>query len=100
MYQFTCQGDQEIQYIGYTKRSLRERFLEHKKQDSAIRDHAANCQYCCKKGLLIEDFKIIKQCRTKTEAMINEAILIKKRNPSLNKQLIKSGPVHSLIIFN
>ena len=100
VYQFTCPGDQDVQYIGFTKRSLRERYLEHKKQDSAIRDHADKCEYCNKKGISLDDFKVIKHCRTRTEAMINEAMLIKKRNPSLNRQLLKPGQTHTLIIFN
>ena len=99
VYRYTCPGDQDVQYIGYSKRSLRERFLEHRRGQSAISEHASTCQYCKTRGILMNDFEILRRCRTKTEAMINEAFLIKKHNPILNRQLIKPGQTYTLQIF-
>ena len=100
VYRYQCPGDQEVQYIGYTKRSLRERVLEHRREALAIRDHASTCLHCKNRGISIDDFEVIKRCRTKTEAMVNEAFMIKKYNPRLNRQLVKPGQTHTLRIFN
>ena len=49
----------------------------------------------------VESFKILKKCVTETEydTKIQEALLIKKLNPKLNKQLYAKGASFSPSIF-
>ena len=47
------------------------------------------------KGIKIDNFKILRKCRSKADTPIFEAILIRKFNPSLNRQLVKPGWQHS-----
>ena len=100
VYKFTCSGDPNVQYIGHTKRSLRERFLEHRRGGTAIGDHMSVCADCSNKGVHLDNFEIVKRCRTKTESLIYEALLIKQGNPSLNRQLVKIGHTFHLQVFN
>ena len=100
VYRFTCSGDPNVHYIGHTGRSLRERFLEHIRGGSAISDHITVCNDCSTKGVRLDNFEIVKRCRTKTESLIYEALLIKQGNPSLNRQLVKIGHTFQLQIFN
>ena len=67
---------------------------------TAISDHIANCVKCKNEKLTVQNFKVLKECNNKLETTINEAILIKKYNPSLNKQLMKPGITHNLRIFD
>ena len=39
----------------------------------------------------VSNFKVIKKCNTGFEAKIQEALLIKKFNPTLNRQLYSCG---------
>ena len=41
-----------------------------------------------------------KKCRNEFETMISEALLIKRYNPILNKQLFKPGITHTLTVFD
>ena len=92
--------DQDIRYIGYTSRLLIERTNEHFRGNTAISDHIASCVKCKHERLTVHNFKVLKECNNKLETAISEAILIKKYNPSLNKQLIKPGITHNLRIFD
>ena len=47
----------------------------------------------------VESFKILKKCVTEYDTKIQEALLIKKRNPKLNKQLYAKGASFLLSIF-
>ena len=94
VYKFTCPGDPETTYIGHTNRSLRERVAEHlniKTGKSAVSTHIAQCDACCKAGVSIKDFAILRHCRKKWDTPIHEALLIKKENPNLNRQSLESG---------
>ena len=100
VYRFTCPSDSDTQYIGYTNRPLRTRVTEHlRKGNSAISDHIALCKGCGTKGVTINNFEIIRKCRNKLETPIYEAILIQKYNPKLNRQLVKPGWQHKLMVF-
>ena len=102
VYRFRCLGDQDVSYIGMTIRTLSERVKEHfkAKQDSAIQDHIATCQTCNKENTSINDFTIIRKCRTDFDTKIHEALLIKKHNPSLNRQMhLNRGASFTLKIF-
>jgi hypothetical protein len=100
VYQFSCRKDPEAVYIGYTSRLLGERVKEHMSTTTAISEHVDKCDDCKKRIITTNDFRVLKQCKTKWETMIWEAILIKRYSPKLNKQFIKSGLSHTLKIFS
>ena len=100
VYEFKCLGDPGTQYIGYTSRSLGERAKEHLKGGTRISDQIGQCMKCNNNIITVDNFNILKNCRSKTESMIYEAILIKRFSPKLNLQLVKPGLTHHLKIFN
>ena len=100
VYQFTCPSDSEVKYIGYTNRSLGERVKDHLRGGTAISDHIDSCKHCRTIRITIDNFKVLKKCRTNLETMIFEAIFIKRNNPSLNHQLIKPGRSYFLAVFD
>ena len=100
VYQFECPSDSAIQYVGYTNRMLRERVSEHLRPGTAIHDHISVCDPCQKHGVTVENFKILKKCRNKNDTAIHEALLIKKLNPVLNRNLKKPGRSWTLQVFN
>ena len=94
--------DASLVYIGKTKRHLGVRSKEHldlEKENplGEIKTHLKSCIICRKCS--IEDFQIIKKCSNDQEAKINEAIIIKKENPQLNKNLFNSGSMFTLNIY-
>ena len=99
VYQFTCRGDPNITYIGYTNRTLRERYKEHVRGGTAISDHIAGCDECNGNGVTIDDFKILQRSYSKEETMVYEALAIKENRPILNKNLIKPGKTFTLTIY-
>ena len=100
VYSFHCLRDSEIQYIGYTNRTLKERMDEHLRGGTRISDHIAQCSDCNSKGVKYDDFTVLKKCRSKWDTAVYEAILIKRFNPVLNVQLVKPGYTHHLRVFN
>ena len=100
VYSFKCLTDSNIQYIGYTTRTLKERVTEHLSGGTRISDHIGVCTTCSQKKITTDNFVIIKKCRHKYDTAIFEALLIKRHNPKLNIQLIKPGYTHQLRIFN
>ena len=99
VYEFTCRGDPNTKYIGYTNRTLEKRVKEHISGGSAISDHIAVCNDCNTKGVTINDFAILHRSHTKEETMVHEALAIKEKKPILNKNLIKPGLTFTLMIF-
>ena len=95
VYKFSCLRDADQFYIGKTKRHLAVRVLEHtdleKNNKSAIKDHIKICPVCVNSNLSIDNFKILTKCNNDYETRINEALLIEKFKPELNKQLLNSG---------
>ena len=99
IYKFSCSVDPGITYIGKTCRHLLIRAGEHLSGDkSAISTHLSNCSHCTN-GANINNFKVLKSCFNNFDLDISEALLIKKHQPTLNKQLFKSGASYSLILF-
>ena len=47
----------------------------------------------------LNSFTVIRKCNTAYEAKIQEALLIKKQNPKLNKQLYANGASFLLNIY-
>ena len=100
VYSFKCRSDPDTEYIGYTNRTLNERVKEHSSGGTRISDHIANCHSCGSTKITCDDFSIIKKCRNWLDAAVYEALYIKRHSPILNKQLIKPGYSHTLLIFN
>ena len=99
VYSFQCPSDADTQYIGFTTRSLQERVKEHSRGDTVVAEHVDRCSTCTKETINTDNFSILRKCRTNAEARIYEAIYIKRKNPSLNHQLVKSGFTHTLSVF-
>ena len=99
VYEFTCRGDPNTKYIGYTNRTLEKRVKEHVSGGSAVSDHISVCNECNSKGVTINDFVILHRSHTKQETMVHEALAIKEKSPVLNKNLIKPGLTFTLMIF-
>ena len=102
VYKFTCVCDASLAYIGKTKRHLGVRSDEHlsyeKEQPRGeIKTHLRLCEMC--KKSTIDNFEIVKKCLTDQEAKINEALIIKKENPQLNKNLFNKGSLFTLNIY-
>ena len=101
VYEFTCRGNPDVRYIGHTNRNFRDRYLEHVRGGSAISDHIAACQECNNKGVTMNDFAILKKCRHKNDTPKFESLLIKERDPILNRQLVKPGhKQYTLAVFD
>ena len=99
VYGFICPSDSEIHYVGYTNRNLIERIKEHLRGGTSVSDHISSCDVCQSQGVTTENFKILKHCRQKVDTSIYEALLIKRHNPVLNRQLVKPGKTYKLKIF-
>lgn len=99
VYSFQCPSDLGTQYIGFTTRTLQERINEHRRGDTAIAEHTEHCKNCTIDTINLDNFTILKKCRTNLEARIFEAIFINRKNPSLNVQLVKPGITHTLLVF-
>ena len=100
VYQFSCPSDSGADYIGYTSRTLGERVKEHCRGGTAVSDHIGSCNKCRNEKIGINNFKVLKKCRTKFETMIFEAFYIKRKNPKLNHQLVKPGISYTLTVFS
>ena len=78
---------------------VREHLNFSSNQKSSIKDHINSCNICLKTKFGLDSFKIIRKCRSKYDAKIQEALLIKKFSPSLNHQLYASGASFLLQVF-
>ena len=85
VYQFHCLRDAGCSYVGHL--SL-DKPRSHK---SEIKSHIYKCPSCHKQFLSIDNFKVLKKCKSSYETRIHEALRIKKLRPKLNKQLMKGG---------
>ena len=103
VYKFTCQNDSELTYIGETKRHLSTRVKEHLSlnnpyQNSEVKSHIKNCSQCISLASF-NSFQIIKKCSDNFNSIINEALLIRRHNPQLNKQMFTKGTSFTLKVF-
>ena len=71
----------------------------HSKEDSAAQKRINVCQSCKNYKHLFDNFSILKTCNTQYSTKIQEALLIKKRNPKLNTQLYANGFSFLLNVF-
>ena len=105
VYQFNCLRDAGRSYIGQTKRHLLTRVNEHLSLDkprghkSEVKSHIYKCTSCHKQFLSIQNFKVLRKCKTSYETRIHEALKIKKLRPKLNKQLMRNGVSYLLKVF-
>ena len=81
VYLFKC-GSCDASYVGYTRRHLHQRVEEHKKSTIGIHQREHGCDV----ATLMNNFHILKRCKTKLDCLIYEMLLIKALNPSLNIQ--------------
>ena len=79
IYQFTCEVDPRLSYIGKTKRHLLIRIREHKTSASTIHDHVS-IFHCFSPN----NFSVLKHCNNDYEANIFEALYIKFFVPTLS----------------
>ena len=94
IYQYTCPKCQS-EYIGRKKRIMFHRISEHMngfvgRHHKACNDNNNNISEC---------FQILDSARHYKDLCILEALYIKKRKPSLNKQLMNNGAEH-ILSFN
>ena len=102
VYKFQCLGDPDTTYIGKTKRHIITRVKEHldPKENSAITSHIFECVTCKSGHFSKESFSVLKKCANDYRCGINEALLIKKCNPTLNRQRFNKGQSYLLRVFN
>ena len=101
VYKFKCLSDTSISYIGKTKRHLSVRVQENPSpvKGSAIYGHIVSCPGCQSQATnLIDHFDILRKS-SGFDLDINEALLIRKSQPSLNKQMYQNGSI-LLRIYN
>ena len=66
---------------------------------SAIKDHIRACATCHEEKYTVNSFQISKRYHTEYETKLQEALLIKKLNSKLIKQLYANDAAFSLSIF-
>ena len=91
-----------ISYIGMTTRHLGTRIqehLHHKTIKSTIREHFERCQNCKVNKTNLNGFKVLRTCNSEYATTIQEALLIKKHNPQLNRQLYANGSSFLLNVY-
>ena len=101
VYQFKCLCDASQVYIGKTTRHLAVRVKEHGTSPSAVFEHFGVCERC-KENFSVNslgNFSILDHGRNDFETTVKEAIHIKRKRPSLNKQLYTQGTSFILNIF-
>ena len=77
-------------YIGTSLQHLSVRYKEHLSDSasnkSAVNEHIQNCSSCSQEQKQhLNSFTVVQKCNTACEAKVQEAVLIKKQNPKLNK---------------
>ena len=100
VYEFKCSRDENITYIGESKRQLYQRIKEHCVSDknSAIFGHLYECK-SCQNEEITSRFKIL-EYGTAMNILSLEAMLITKYRPCLNTQLGASkGALVSLTLY-
>ena len=63
-----------------------------------VKTHIKSCLYC-REHAKCDSFQVIKKCQNNFNALVHEALLIRRHNPKLNKQLFQKGSLFTLKIF-
>ena len=91
VYEFTCSRDVNVTYIGTSARHLSIRAGEHsnvsKSGKIAIKEHIRKYNSRKTQSNSMKQFEIIRKCQISYEAKIHKAVVIKRSNLVLNKQL-------------
>ena len=102
VYKFTCQDDLGVSYIGDTKRHFITRMKEHldlkKSSKSEVKTHISSCNHC-RRNVTYDSFEVIKKCQNNFSTLIHEALIIRHKDPSLNKHLYQKGSSFTFKIF-
>ena len=103
VYKFTCSRDVDVTYIGTSARHLSIRTEEHlnvlRSGKSAIKEHIRKSSSCKTQPKDMKQFEMIRKCQTSYEAKIHEALVIKRSNLVLNKQLYANEASFLLNVF-
>ena len=105
VYKYTCSRDVNVTYVGNSARHLITRAKEHisdcKSNKSAIKNHILNCNSCLDENpkFQVDQFSTMRKCNSAYEAKIHEALLIKKQNPTINKQMYANGTSFLLSVY-
>ena len=67
--------------------------------ESEIKRHIRQCHNCLRANIDYKHFCILRNCRGLHETKIHEAVIIKKLQPNLNKQVYAKGASFLLRIF-
>ena len=98
---FKCLRDANKIYIGKTVRHLATRVKEHGTSPSAVSNHLSSCETCkstisCNQ---IIQFLIIDSGKNDYEITVKEALHIKFKKPTINRQLFTQGSSFVLNVF-
>ena len=63
------------------------------------KEHIKKCSSCKNQPNNMKQFEIIRKCQTSYEAKIHEALVIKRSNPVLNKQMYANRRSFLLNVF-
>ena len=66
---------------------VREHLNFKRNQKSAIKNHILSCEFCSNVKFDLNNFSILRKCKSEFHTRMHEALLIAKSNPSLNHQL-------------
>ena len=105
VYKYTCSCDVNVTYVGYSAWHFITRAKEHisdcKLNKSANKNHIINCNSCRDENpkFQLERFSIMQKCNSAYEVKIHEALLIKKQNPTINKQTYANGTSFLLSVY-
>ena len=98
VYEFECLHDTNNIYIGKTIRHLATSVKEHGTSPSAVSNHLSSCEIC-KLNFSCDSFSIIDSGKNDFEITIKEALNIKFKKPTINRQLFTQGSSFVLNVF-
>ena len=74
-----------MDYVGYTKRHLHQRVVEHSSLNSSIGKHMRDT-HGMSKPKFINNFSVLKKCRNKFDCLIHKMLIIQDLKPTLDVQ--------------
>ena len=98
VYQFQYLRDTNNIYIGKTIRHLTTRVKEHGTSPSAVSNHLSSCE-TWKLNFSCDSFSIIDSGKNDFEITVKEALHIKCKKPTINRQLFTQGSSFLLNVF-
>ena len=98
VYKFKCLHDANNIYIGKTIRHLATRVKEHGTSPSAVSNHLSSIE-TCRSNFSCNNFSIIDSGKNDYEITVKEALHIKFKKPTINRQLFTQGSSFVLNIF-